>query len=102
MKSIYRYYRPELKEMIHLSLPIVVGQVGTILMGTTDTAMIGQVGATELAASGVANSVFFIVAIIGIGGLIVMSPLISQAKGANDPVECGKVFKSGLVVSGIL
>lgn len=85
-----------------LSLPIIVGQLGTILMGTTDTAMIGQVGATELAASGVANSVFFIVAIIGIGGLIVMTPLISQAKGANDPMECGKILKSGLVVAGIL
>lgn len=88
--------------MWELSLPIIVGQLGTILMGTTDTAMIGQVGATELAACGVANSVFFIVAIVGIGGLIVMTPLISQAKGANDAQECGNILKSGLVVAGIL
>lgn len=80
-----KYDKAELKLLLfdfvatfRLGLPIVIGQLGIVLMGVVDTAMIGRVGKEALAAAGVSNAVFFMVAILGIGLLNIMSPIIAE------------------------
>lgn len=65
---------------VRLSIPIIVGQLGIVLMGVVDTAMIGRVGKEALAAAGVSNAVFFLIAILGIGLLNILSPMIAEAQ----------------------
>ena len=43
-------YKKEIKETLFLSLPIVVGQLGQLLMSVTDNIMVGKLGAQPLAA----------------------------------------------------
>ena len=66
----------KIKQTVQLALPIVVGELGVMLMGLADTIQVGQMstGATEsLGAAGMAQSIFFTIAVIGIiclaGGL---------------------------------
>ena len=89
----------ELRDILELSMPIIVAQVGYMLMGFSDNVMVGSVGAAALAACGVSNSIFFMFFIIGIGGLSVLAPLISKAKEEKRDEHCGKYLKAGMLVS---
>jgi Na+-driven multidrug efflux pump len=51
-----------LSEIIKISWPIIVGQLGMVLTGFFDTLMVGKLGYEPLAAAGICNSVFFFVA----------------------------------------
>jgi len=92
--------RREFVETINLSIPIIIAQLGVILMGVTDNLMVGRfLGAVSLGAAGLANSLSFLVSSIGFGGLGVISALISQAKGQHNRVEIGVLFHAGIRVA---
>ena len=42
MRNIYRTYREHYKALFFLGLPIVIGQIGVIVLGFADTLMIGH------------------------------------------------------------
>lgn len=65
-------------------------------MGVADVVMIGKVDATNLAAAAFANSIFFLVSILGIGTLTAVSPLVAKSKGAGHPAECAILFRQGI------
>lgn len=89
----------EAKDILFLSSPIVVSQVGHVLMGFSDNVLVGRVGAEALAAAGVSNSVFFMAAVLGIGGQSLMAPMISKAKEEGQDLLCGRYLKAGLYVA---
>jgi MATE family multidrug resistance protein len=74
----------ELGETALLALPVAAGQIGNNLIGMTDTYMVGQLGKTELAAAALANSLFFVVAMFGIGACMAVAPVVAQARGRED------------------
>lgn len=95
----------ELKQTAALSVPIVVGQLGQMLMGVVDNVMVGKLGPTPLAASSVANSLFILVMVIGFGVSVAVTPLTAIALGAGKFKECGAVLRHGILVnvlSGII
>ncbi|MDJ1482023.1 MATE family efflux transporter [Cytophagaceae bacterium YF14B1] len=91
-------YRKELKETIYLGVPIIIGQLGNVLMGVGDTIQVGRLGASPVAASGFANSVFWLISIIGIGSLMVVGPQTATAKAQGNYAECRRILLSGLYV----
>ena len=99
-------YRFELRELFRLALPLAAAQAGTQLMGLVDMAVLGRVGARELAAAGLGNAVYFAVSIIGMGIIYGVDPLISQAIGAGDVVRAHRTLWQGiwlaLIVSAVL
>jgi len=84
-----------------LAIPIIIGQVGNVLMGLTDTFFVSKLGVTEIAASGIGNSVFFTTIVIGIGMMISGSAVVAEALGNKDPERIGKLYHS-VVWSGIM
>lgn len=68
---------------IRLAWPVILGQIGHILIGNADTIMIGQLGSTALAAATLANAVFFLPIVIGLGVCIAMSTITAQSVGAG-------------------
>ncbi len=96
----YKMYLEEVSKTIKLALPIVIAQLGVILMGVTDNIMVGRyVGKLGLGAAGIANSVSFLIASIAVGGMSVVAPLISKAKAENNDQEIQKLFKASLKVA---
>jgi multidrug resistance protein, MATE family len=94
--------RREIIETIKLSIPIIIAQLGVILMGVTDNLMVGRfLGAVPLGAAGLATSLSFLVTSIGFGGLGVVSSLISQARGQHNSEEIARLFKAGLWTAGV-
>lgn len=96
----------ELRELFRLALPLAAAQAGTQLMGLVDVAVLGRLGASELAGSGMANAVFFATAVFGMGLMLGIDPLVAQAVGANDHARARHVLWQGiwlsLIVSGVL
>lgn len=102
MLKFYHTYKEYFKKITYLSYPIIIGQIGIVLMGVADVVMIGKVDATNLAAAAFANSIFFLVSILGIGTLTAISPLVAKSKGAGHPGECAILFRQGINASLLL
>lgn len=99
---MYQLYKPYFKQIIKLSIPIIIGQLGMVLMGMADVMMIGKLDATNLAAVGASNAIYFLVTILGIGTLTAVSPLVAKAKGAGHVADCAIYFKKALLSVVIL
>ena len=85
--------------MGRLSLPIVAVQVGTMMMGVADTMMVGRVSPTDLAAVGLGNVYFFMIAVFGMGTLMGLDPIVAQAVGAKDSEAIARGMQRGLALS---
>jgi MATE family multidrug resistance protein len=92
----------ELRALGKLALPIVVIQVGLMFMGVVDTIMVGHVSAAALAAVALGNLYFFAAAIFGMGVLLALDPVVSQAVGAQDEVAIARAVQRGFVISMLL
>lgn len=97
-----RTLRGEARALATLAVPVVVVQVGVMLMGVVDTMMIGRVSATALAAVALGNLYFFIVASFGMGTLMALDPIVSQAVGASDELAITRGVQRGFVLAACL
>jgi MATE family multidrug resistance protein len=92
-------YSKEFKETLRLAYPVIIGQLGHMMMGVVDSLMVGRIGAAPLAASAIAHGMFMIFMIFGIGLSMAISPLTAMSVGAKKYSDCGIVFRQGLLVN---
>jgi multidrug resistance protein, MATE family len=90
--------RSELRATFRLALPMVIAQVGIMAMGTVDTLMVGHVSGKVLAAVALGNIYFFNVSIFGMGTLMALDPLVSQAVGAGDEQSIARAVQRGAIL----
>ncbi len=100
--TFFKSIKSDFIDTLKLSFPIMLGQVGSVLMGITDTLMLGQVGKLEVAASGVANQIYFLFTVIGMGTIAAMAPMIATSKGAKNKAECGEILRTGIELGFII
>lgn len=86
----------ELRKLFRLAGPIAFTQAGYALMGLIDTAVVGRLGAGPLGAVGLANGLFFAIAVVGMGVTFGLDPLFSQALGAGDEKRARELIWQGL------
>ena len=96
-----RRARRELPETVKLALPIVSGMVAQMLMGLTDTIMVGRVGVVPLAASAFVNALAHLPFVFAFGLMSSISVLAAQAYGAQQRAVVGEVLRHGLVLCGV-
>ena len=87
---------------LKLALPVVVVQLGMMLMGVVDTLMIGRVSPDALAAVALGNLYFFNCIVIPMGTLMALDPLVAQGVGARDELAVSRAVQRGLLLSLIL
>src|SRR5438477_1176169 len=80
-------FRPELRHLLRLAIPLAAAQAGTQIMSLVDLAVVGRLGARELGAAGLGNAIFFTISILGMGIVFGVDPMISHAFGGGDPVR---------------
>ena len=59
--------RNQLKATFLLAYPVMLSQLGQVSVGIADSMMVGRLGALPLAASSLANIIFFVTMMFGIG-----------------------------------
>lgn len=89
----------EMRATLLLAIPIIIGQVSQVLMGVTDSVMIGRTGTVPLAASSFGGSVFNVFFIIGIGLLTPVALFASRSRGEGRHDEAGEFLRHGLVLA---
>jgi MATE family multidrug resistance protein len=98
-------YTKEFSTNLKIAYPVMLGQLGHVLVALADNLMVGQLGAAELAAVSLGNSLIFIALSLGIGFSFAITPLIAEADGAND-IDAGRdYFQHGVIMctlNGIL
>lgn len=88
--------------MAFIATPVVVVQVGMMLMGVVDTLMVGRIGADALAAVALGNLYFFMCIVIPMGTLMALDPLVAQAVGAEDDLAVTRAVQRGMLLAMVL
>jgi MATE family multidrug resistance protein len=87
------------RRIIGLALPALGALAADPLITLVDTAFVGRIGTTELAALGV-NAAIFGLAFFAFNFLAYgVTPLVSQALGRGDTEQAGRVIANGLVAA---
>lgn len=94
--------KEEVFKTFSLAYPVIIGQLGIIMMGVVDSIMVGRLGSVPLAAASLGNSLIFIILIIGIGCSIVVTPLVAILVGGKRYSECGIYFRQSLLINIVL
>lgn len=92
-------YKTKARAAFRLALPIIIGQLGQVLMGFFDTIQIGGLGQEYIAGSGFANNIYWIVNLLGMGILFAVSTLVSEVCGEKQEWKSVAVYRSGVKVA---
>jgi len=88
-----------IKRAIQIGAPVIGGQLGFVLMGSTDTIMCGKVSNDAQAAVGIGSAIYFLFLVLGLGLYFGITSLVSIADGADKRDKTWKYIKSGLILS---
>ena len=88
--------------MLTLAAPVVIAELGWITMGMVDTLMVGRLSAEAIGAVGLGSALFIAVGIFGMGMMLALDTLVSQAFGAGRLDECHRWLLHGAVLALIL
>ncbi len=91
-----------LRKNITLAVPVMMGQLGQVMVGVADNIMVGHVGKIPLAAASLANSLFIVVLVFGIGSSFAISPMTAQAHGEENNRKISSILKNAVLVNAIL
>jgi MATE family multidrug resistance protein len=89
----------ELVPMLRLALPLVLAELGWMAMGVADTVIAGHAGRSMLGAVALGHGLYYSFAVFGIGVILGLDTLISQAYGRGDLADCRRSLGGGLVTS---
>ena len=107
MKGIIKKLKPETygaayASLFRLGMPVLVTQLGIILVNFADTMMIGAYGVNELAAAAFVNSLFFVVMVMLMGFAGGVTPIIGALYGRGEHEEGGVMLRASLQVNLIM
>ncbi len=96
-RNKWHYYKT-----LKLAFPVMIAQVGQVMVSQADNIMVGKLGTIPLAAAVLANSLFIVTLFFGIGSSFALSPLIAAADGSNNKKAISSFLKHGLVAATLL
>lgn len=77
-------WRDETKILLLLGVPIALAQLASYAVYTVDVLMIGRISPEDLAAASLGTVIYFALWMVGAGPVMAVSPLVSQALGADQ------------------
>ena len=90
------------KALWKLGIPIVIGQLGMIVLGFADTLMIGHYGTHELAAASFVNNLFNLAIIFATGFSYGLTPIVGSLFGSGERKAVGRTLKNALWANGMI
>lgn len=102
MKDFFHTYMPRYKELVRLGIPIVIGQIGMIVLGFADTLMIGHHSTDELGAASFVNNMFNLVIIFSTGFSYGLTPVVGHLFGQKETAAVGRMLKNSLLANGLV
>ena len=88
--------------MLRLAWPVVVSELGWMARVIVDTMMVGRISAQAIGAVSLGGAVVHAVSVFGVGLLLGLDPLVSQAWGARKLRDCHHFLVQALYISVVL
>lgn len=82
-----KVYPKYVKELLTLAIPMIMGNLGIILIGAGDVFVAAKHSTNTLASVSIANSIISCFFLLGIGLLGSISPLLSNFRGAKSNIK---------------
>ena len=92
-------YGTTYRGLLKLGFPVLITQLGVIVVSFADTMMVGAYGLNELAASAFVNSLFLIAIVMLMGFAGGVTPLIGSLYGRGEHAEGGLMLRASLCVN---
>lgn len=93
-------FRRHYRVLLSLGIPIIIGQIGTIVQGLADTIMMGQYSAHALAAASFVNSIMTLVLVAGMGYSYGLTPVVGGLFARGEYEDAGRALRASLSVNG--
>ena len=93
MNRLIATYKGHYKALFYLGLPIVIGQMGVIVLGFADTLMVGHHSTAELAAASFTNNLFTLCIIFSTGFSYGLTPVVGEFYGNRRFMEAGQALR---------
>jgi MATE family multidrug resistance protein len=94
--------RRELRAMSSLAWPVILAEVGWVLMGIVDTIVVGPLGPAAIGAVGTGSTMFFALMVLGTGTLLALDTFVSHSYGAGRIDECHRWLHTGLQLAVVM
>jgi MATE family multidrug resistance protein len=91
----------ELRAMVSLAVPVVLSELGWMLMGVVDTIMVGALGPAAIGAVALGNAICYTPSLFGVGLMLGLDTLVAQAYGRADHDECHRWLAQGVYLAAI-
>ncbi len=101
MTLSWEKYKKDYIKIIKLGLPILIGQLGMIIVGFADTMMVGRYSTEALASASFVNNVFNIANLACIGFTYGLTPLIGALFTQKRYDTIGATLRNGLLTNTI-
>ncbi|MEO1254222.1 MAG: MATE family efflux transporter [Bacteroidota bacterium] len=86
------------RKNILLSIPVIVGQLGHIMVGVSDSVMVGRLGVVPLAAATFAGTIYHVLMLFGIGVSYAITPKVA-ATDVKDKLKLLKFLQNGFFMN---
>jgi MATE family multidrug resistance protein len=95
-------WRDHLRWNARLAIPLVIGQLATIGIWTSDTIAMGRIDSVSLAAGALASRYYQPLYFLALGISLAVGPLVAQGIGAGDERQVRRAFRQGMAVAVLL
>ncbi len=102
MAKLIQTYASHYKALVTLGLPIVIGQLGVIILGFADTLMIGHHSTEELGAASFVNNMFNLCIIFSTGFSYGLTPIVGSYYGNRRLSEAGQALRCSLLANTVV
>lgn len=94
-----RFYPYHYHSLLSLGLPIMIGQLGMIILGFADTMMVGHHSTTELGAASFVNNIINLIIITGTGFSYGLTPIVGSLFGRGELPKAGNALRCALLAN---
>jgi len=95
-------YLRQSKATLLLAYAVMLSQLGQIMVGVSDSVMVGQLGTAPLAGVSLGNSIFILFLTFGVGISFGITPLVAKADGEKNFKTIIEILKHGFLVNGVM
>lgn len=92
-------YSSHIRTTLHLALPVMLSQLGHMMVNVADAMMVGRIGAVPLAAASLAMVIFNLLLMFGIGVSYGITPLVAAADGSGDQKQSAVLLRHAFLVN---
>ncbi len=98
-------YKEQYRENLRLAIPVMLSQLGHIVVQIADNAMVGRYGGddpTPLAAAAFGGGLFFIAMVTIMGLTFGITPLVGELFAQGDRVKSAKYLQNSILFFGVV